>query len=752
MRRFWQALLLMLAVPYAACAESVHSPGGWTLTVDAATGEYAVTTQTPAWTVGGTLPTPLEAVKTEHGTDAIGSFSAIAFAWHDGGRRSGSIRIYDARPLALFSVKYDDAVDRSPPAFPVLTKLPPKVMPFRYGETDHLRPELFQLNGTEPDEQYGGPFALFDDQANTMIVSPASNFMVAMMSGGLQEGLRSGLNRTLTSVPAGYEQQTLLAIGPGINRTWDAWGQGLTSLYGKQRPANDADAGLKYLGYWTDNGSHYYYNYDAEKGYAETILAVKNHLLSQGIPVHYMQLDSWWCGKTFASFKQKDSNKPRSKDPNLPAGSWNRYGGMLTFAGAPELFPDGIGPFQKKLELPLVVHSRWIDPESAYHATYHISGVAPVDRKWWDRIAADAAAWGVMTYEQDWNNWIYLKSPELSTTTWAGDQYLDGMAGACADHGLTMQYCMVTPRFLLQGGAKYPNLTTVRVSGDRFERGKWREFLFGSTLAKALGVWPWTDVYRSSETPNILIATLSGGMVGLSDRIGDENAANIFRAVRKDGVIVKPDAPLTPIDASFIAAATAQSKGKVVPTALISATHTGEGAERAEYVFACTSQAKDPPDTAWTVNAGELGITTPALAYDFFSGAAQIVDAAHPLTGQLNHDHDWAYWVLAPVGPSGMALVGDTGLFVTRGRQRCESIADDGQAIQAKVVFAPSESSVTLTVYAPTALRITSQGGSITQQSYDAARNIATVHVAVDQPANGDSASAVRTVTVSMSK
>src|SRR5436305_12631206 len=99
-----------------------------------------------------------------------------------------------------------------------------------------------------------------------------------------------------------------------------------------------------------------------------------------------------------------------------------------------------------------------------------MSGIAAVDPAWWDKSIGDIASWGVSTYEQDWNNYIYLRSPELYSTTWAGEAYLDAMAAACASHGLSMQYCMVLPRHLMQGGAKYSNLTTARVSGDRFEK------------------------------------------------------------------------------------------------------------------------------------------------------------------------------------------------------------------------------------------------------------------------------------------
>ena len=145
-----------------------------------------------------------------------------------------------------------------------------------------------------------------------------------------------------------------------------------------------------------------------------------------------------------------------------------------------------------------------------------------------------------VTYEQDWLSVIYQYSPELGTTLRAGDAFTDGMARAAHDRGMSLQYCMALPRHFLQG-ARYGNLTTIRTSDDRFTRSKWDTFLYTSRLASALGIWPWTDVFMSTETDNVLIATLSGGMVGNGDTIGAENKENLLRAVRLDGVIIKPD-------------------------------------------------------------------------------------------------------------------------------------------------------------------------------------------------------------------
>ncbi len=138
---------------------------------------------------------------------------------------------------------------------------------------------------------------------------------------------------------------------------------------------------------------------------------------------------------------------------------------------------------------------------------------------------------GVTCYEQDWLNVIYNHSPELSSTVDAGDEFAGGMARAAQSRGMSLQYCMALPRLFLQG-ARYDNLTTIRVSEDRFQRSRWDDFLYTSRFAGALGIWPWTDVFMSTETNNLLLANLSAGMVGVGDAIGSRRTGKICCASR----------------------------------------------------------------------------------------------------------------------------------------------------------------------------------------------------------------------------
>jgi hypothetical protein len=282
-----------------------------------------------------------------------------------------------------------------------------------------------------------------------------------------------------------------------------------------------------------------------------------------------------------------------------------------------------------------------------------------------------------------------------------------------ADRGLTMQYCMATPSQFLQS-TKYGNLTDIRVSEDRFDRTRWNELLVTGRLASALGVWPFADNLLSSETDNMLLATLSAGPLGVGDRIGTLSHDNLLRAVRADGVVVKPDAPIVPLDQSFIEIA----RGSGAP--VVASTYTDFGGMRAHYVFAYSQSDSAPA----AFRPADLGIEGRVYVYNYFSGTGRTLAPSDVYAEPMTDGR--AYYVIAPVGPSGIALLGDRGHFVTLGRKRITSLSDDG-SVHVSVSFAAGETSRTLFGFAPSAPTVTTSTGAAGEVSFDAATGIFSV-------------------------
>jgi hypothetical protein len=592
LRRVLLLVALTLAtLPCHAARPAIEGAHGVVATLDAESGRYEVRSKELNWVFAGRLGGAPSNIALHAGQDRLGAYRELRFTWRQGVPLSGRIRTYVDRPVVLFGITSKEPLaDAAAICFPAFTEFPRGLLHFSF-QNDAFAPRKFTL------EENGTPWLLFDDQTHAVVLSPAANYMIASMRGNGKTAIASGLNASVGSLPGGFTHQTLMAFSVGVNAAWDIWGTALTELQGKSRPPNDADIGLRYLGYWTDNGAEYYYNYDRDLGYAGTLEALVQHSREAGIPIRYLQLDSWWYSKTLTMPTGK-TGKP--KNPDLPLGEWNRYGGLLQYEAHPAVFPEGLAAFQKKVDLPLITHNRWIDPESPYRRRYAISGVAAIDPDWWREIIGYVSSANVVTYEQDWLNEIYDHSPALATSPEEGDAFTDGMARAAQERGLSLQYSMALPRHFLQA-VRYENLTTIRVSEDRFSRSTWDAFLYTSRLASALGIWPWTDVFMSTETDNLLIATLSGGMVGIGDKIGTESKDNLLRAVRSDGVIVKPDAPLLPIDAMY----TSDAAGSKRP--MIASTHTDHGGLRTAYVFAY-SRGSEAAKAAFTpAQAGALG-------------------------------------------------------------------------------------------------------------------------------------------------
>lgn len=699
-------LVATLLIAPCACWGQKKPAAELTATVDPATGDYAVSSRSPNWQFRGSVGSPLQHLVRTIGRDSLGPFHSVSFNWHwQGVPVTGRIRTYDLRSIAQFQLIYDDTTPHPQLNFPNFTSLPADHHIFSYREFRFAPPQFSAGD-------YGTPWLLFDDHLNAAIISPAAGFQAAVLSGDGQSAAGVSLKSAIDSVPAGYSVTSLLVLDTGIGRVFDDWGAALNVMQGRSRPSDEADASLRYLGYWTDAGAAYYYNFDTQLGYAGTILSEIEHLRSVGIPVRYLQLDSWWYEKDNLG-PDGQPLKPRnptslSARPVFSPDRWNTPGGTWLYEASPTLFPKGLNAFYQQIRVPLIAHGRYIGQDSPYHETYHIDGIAPVDPKYWNHVAAYLRDNGVVTYEQDWLGYIRQYS-NFDADPRVADEFFDNMAAAMKAKGLTMQFCSAEPNMFLQG-TRYSNLTTIRVSNDRFVRARWHDFLFTSQLAGALGIWPWADDATSRDANAILLQTLSAGPVGFADQIGQENPQNIMQAVRADGVIVKPDAPLVPVDGDYINGALER------PGPILGHTQTKQGSTTTAYVFAFAPTPQDQGPVQF--QASDIGLSGPMAVYDYFAHRVTIVPAGGSFRGDLESDQA-SYYVCVSPGASGIAFWGDRDDFVSSGRMRIASINDIPRQLTATVVFAQKEEGVTLHGYAPFEPQVSVRSGHAGAMHYD---------------------------------
>ncbi|WP_030898419.1 carbohydrate-binding protein [Streptomyces sp. NRRL F-5126] len=802
-----------LALPLTGAAGTASASPGRPRPLKAtvkASGAWQVSVRELGWNFGGSVGSAATGIATRAGSDALGRYTETTFTFESGARRGG-IRVYRDASSVVFTDTYVKPGANGNP-FPTFTRYPD--LGYRLSHSDCFGRFQFNTFSGASDS----PWVFFDSSGNTFVLSAANHFQEAQTSQGADGSIAAGVISSVATLPAGYTRQTILSASDGVGTAHRAWGTALTRLAGKPLPANDAGVVLSTLGYWTDNGADYYYTYEQDKGYTGTLLAVRDEWASQKIPMGYMQLDSWWY-------------------PKGPNADWNDLpDGTYLYEADKELFPDGLSAFRKKLGMPLVTHARWMDKSSPYHGQYAMSDNIVTDPAYWQHTMDYLRDSGVVVYEQDW----LCNNAKPAENLGDADAFFDNMAHHAAGDGLDMQYCMALPRDYLQS-VRYPNLTTIRVSDDRFDRPKWDMFLYDSQLAGSLGVWPWVDVFMSGELNNLLLANLSAGPVGVGDSLGKIDAGHLFQVVRPDGIIVKPDVPIVPTDATYVG----EAAGRM--PAMVASTHVDHSGLTYRYVFSyarqfttpgTTYQAEDAtlsgavvgrdnsgytgsgfadyqhadgdyvewtvqapaagtytlqfryanasftdrplavavnggdahtlsfPSTGWwtswsvvgttvTLNEGantvratatgssggnidwlgvtrgsvptgmsqktsftlkELGTTGRAYVYDYYAGTGQLVTGG----GRVNATvEDGTYWIVAPVGHSGIAFLGDAGKFVAHGTKRVEHLHDDGH-VHATIAFAAGEGPVTLHGYAPRKPHASATTGSVGPVEYDA--------------------------------
>jgi hypothetical protein len=283
---------------------------------------------------------------------------------------------------------------------------------------------------------------------------------------------------------------------------------------------------------------------------------------------------------------------------------------------------------------------------------------------------------------------------------------MNAMSITARKAGIALQYCMPLPRHFLQG-TRYSNLLTIRTSGDRFDKDHWKPFLFNSRLASALGEWPWTDVLMSGETSNLLLSVLSGSSVGVGDAIGALDQKSLQRVIRADGVIVKPDDPLTPLDTAYLDAANNRA------SPLVAVARTQHSKTVTSYVFAFVQSSNE---RAATISPAALGYDTPVFAYNYFSGMGVYLESEKVLTFAV--PNEGAYWIVVPVGPSGVGFLGDTNKFVSNGKARV-AILRNAEELFARILFAKGEKRVRLTGFALAPPRVRARNGAIDNVVYD---------------------------------
>jgi hypothetical protein len=664
-------------------------------------------------------PEPASATRFD-GADWLGSYEAIDVAWTDSQWPvATSVRAYRDRPLLVFRLEARDAFegfatgrfDDPAVAWPALRPdlrapggLPEGANVFGHQYTEFALPTFsdpscagFLLLPFRP--AVVEPLYVIAPDGRSLLVAPLDGFheqviAVPRKADDAARGVRCGWHGDLDVAPKRFATELAVFAGLGPRACLEAWAGALRERHGTVRPDRHADLLGSHLSYWTDNGAAYWYR--TEPGIddvVKTLIAKAEELRRDEIPSRVFQLDSWF----YPHQELRPFDAPEISVPPT---------GLVTWDARPDILPDGIPALRRALgDPPLATHCRHFASTSPYFETYDAwrdgDRAHPKDAALYERLLHQAASWGVETFEHDWLVECFLGVRGLREAPGRARDWQEGVDRAAAKCGITLQWCMASPADFMQT-VTLRNVTSIRTSGDyKYFVGNgalWSWFLINNALARALGLWPFKDVFltrRDGDGPRdgdphaeaeALLSALSAGPVGIGDRVGRTERALVLRTCRADGVLVKPDAPLAALDRCF------RAHPVVALVPLVAATHSEHPAGRWTYLVSLHA-SNEKQGMAFRVALAELGDDAPAgpvLAYDWRTGAMRRMAPRDAFDLALD-PLDWDFRVLAPILAGEIALLGDAGLYATAGDKRIAGVRSTAGGIAFDVLGAPGE-------------------------------------------------------------
>ncbi len=578
------------------------------------------------------------------------------------------------------------------------------------------------------------PLGLVAPDGRTLLLAPLESFheqVIAVPAGKEQadSGLRAGWHGDIDEVPAGFATELAVIAGGGPRECFATWARLLRSASGVPAPRRDADILGTRLSYWTDNGSAYWYRTAPGLDPASTVVAAVDDLEARGLPVGAVQLDSWWY--------PHEVLRPFDTDEWVVPPS-----GMVRWEPRADVLPDGIPALRERLgRRPLVVHCRHLSSKSVYADDIEMwtdgDRAHPQSAELYERLLDQAVAWGVEVFEHDWLIECFLGVRGLRAAGRAA-AWQEGIDAALGTRDLHAQWCMASPADFAQT-SRLHNVTSIRTSGDHgYLVGPevlWAWFLHTNVMARALGLWPYKDVFHSAPTSGTreveaLLAALSAGPVGVGDRIGEAGIDLIRRTCRADGVLVRPDAPIAAVDGAAFAAP--MWSGEL----LVGSTYSHHAAGRWGYVLTCGVGGDDARAARVTfADLGEDRPGTPEIAV--FDWRRDVIDV---LPAQSGFDvvlarAEWDYRVLAPVFANGIAVVGDPTLYACVGDARIARITADDDTVVVTVVGAGEHVRLCGWSRHPVTARSWSPGAG--PNEFDVERDAATGRWAIAVPGHG---------------
>jgi hypothetical protein len=514
------------------------------------------------------------------------------------------------------------------------------------------------------------PVLFYDNDLNCVVLSSLDGFLNSRISKGRNNRINCGIQGEIKELPEKFSQKYILLLGKGINSSMKRLGDILLKYHDSKRKSVYANIVTSYLGYWTDNGGYYYYKTEKKMNYEDTMVAIKDYFDERNIPICYYNFDSWWY--------LKHTNKIFTFlfGPLVRLMGGGLYGNTLRWEVDPKNFTTDLKTFnRKRFNKPITAHSRRWDARSPYVEKYEFetykNQAVPLKKEFWQWLMKHAKESGIKVYEQDWMKNQIASVPILRQKLDAQRNWLNNMAISAKEQGIDIFYCMQTPGILLYS-IKHPNINISRCSGDYNHRWPLTYRFIHSTqtniLFHSLGINSHPDVFRSRSSENIkfrpfserfpdfncLYQILNSGIVAPGDKKEDVNWPLLQKTCRDDGLLLKPDKPLTANDLMF----------KKHRKYYICNTYTKIDNLTWGYILISNIWPKRVEETYFTLQ--ELGFEKKSyILYDYNSESINRIKNDNSIeVGRLKR-YNYKYYIVCPITINGMALIGCPDKFIT---------------------------------------------------------------------------------------
>ena len=516
------------------------------------------------------------------------------------------------------------------------------------------------------------------------------------------------------------------------------------------------------------------------KSWEDTLMAVHDDLRARGIPYQWMLIDSYWYGESRyggtylwedgawlgtagknatawptrfnpgAAPLRRLAEYTKLKGFGAHAGGWNPATPYANVTGTE--FPGGLGTWVRGTGGQGMCSAQGPDGEKSARFLCKDGARFPQDQKVWDHVFyKNSADWKLGVIKQD----HISENPTVPNDPTAWDKWFDGMGMSAAKHDMNVFYCMAWASVLLNS-VKLPAAEVSRASADYIAGHGGRPTPWGTAsngdwqigpdamFHWGVGILPYKDTFLSNSTEHsthterslqpaanagpfngretqptfhALMASLSGAYVTCSDGIRSANETELSRLYRADGLLLKPERPVTATDANLLesifgdcpswqrgcppeeqrarqqhgAPAPASAAGPALLYSTISTVNSSAGLLRTSFV---ANMRLSAPFALLPAHIGldETGLRYVALPFNFhdngmLGGGAKAIpfsaDEPLMLSAQVNATQFTpSLWIIAPrLQKSGVAVLGEIGKFISVAAQRVSSVEELGDGV-----------------------------------------------------------------------